>query len=528
MLADAFEPLVATTLGPSPVATEMARAQAREGVAELRDDYARGDVVAYRNQVVDDRVAAALAAVDRLRAAPDRLTRAAGIALLAWALLYVLWRVAEAAACPSLDARRAFLLASLALLAQVGLDRLGVEAAIRIGALAAFDGRGAQYLLAIPFAVAPLVVALLTTRSLGFVVGLAGIPLVTFLTAGVPGGGLPVAVFATIVSVVAVSAATRYRARHVVALAAVWLAAAAAPALLAAALASGPAPAAGIGLHLGNLGLAALGALFAAALAAVLLPVAEWAFDIVSDVRLLELASADRPALSELAIRAPGTHQHSYVMSSVATEAAKAIGADATLVRVGAYYHDIGKLHAPEMFVENQAGGPNPHDGLEPEASAQIIIKHVSAGIERARAEGLPPQVRELITGHHGTRTLHFFLEKAKRVEACGGATVDESHFRYPGPKPQTRESAILMLADGAEAAVRSLDEPTRESIDAIVRKIAETVIADGQLDECGITLGEVRRIGDAIVETLVALHHRRVKYPGFNPPQELAPAGKH
>jgi cyclic-di-AMP phosphodiesterase PgpH len=187
-------------------------------------------------------------------------------------------------------------------------------------------------------------------------------------------------------------------------------------------------------------------------------------------------------------------------------------------VRVGAYYHDIGKLHAPEMFVENQRGGPNPHDRLDPFESARQIMRHVSYGVELAREAGLPPQVMEMITGHHGTRTLHVFLEKAKRL-APDGAPVDESPFRYPGPKPQTRESAILMLADGCEAAVRSLDDPSREQVDAIVGKIADAVVADHQFDECGITFEEVARVRAAIADTLVNLHHRRVKYPGFNPP---------
>lgn len=514
-LASAFEPLVAATLRPNPAATEAARAGARAAVGEVRDEFARGDVVAFRNQVVDERLSRALAAVARLRAVPNRLARWAGVTLLAWTLIGAFWSVAGTGARIALDRPSAFLLAALALVAEAAIVRLGAEAAIRIGALGADDP---QYLLAVPYAVAPLVVGLLAGRALGLVVGLSTVPLVTIQTAATPGGGLPAAAFAAVVSVVAAAAASRYSARQVVALAAVWLAAGSVPALaVMKLLASGPAPSSARVVAT-DVGLACLGAVLTAALAAVALPAAEWAFDVLSDVRLLELASADRPLLRELAIRAPGTHQHSYVMSSVATEAAKAIGANAMLARVGAYYHDIGKLHAPEMFVENQRGGPNPHDQMPPEESARVILRHVSYGIELAREAKLPGQVRELITGHHGTRVVHVFLEKARRA-APAGSTVDESRFRYPGPKPQTRESAILMLADGAEAAVRSLDEPTYADVDAIVRKIAEAVLADDQLDECGLTLGEVHRVREAIVRTLVDLHHRRVKYPGFNPP---------
>ncbi len=516
VLADELNPLVSVTLTPNSSLTNAAREQARASVGDVSDEYTPGEVIGYRNQTVDLRMSRALDAINKTRRTPNLLARGSGVVILAWSLLFGLWLAASHDPKRVPGPRRSFLLSSLLLLLQVGFIRLGFEVSTRLGSFA-HAGLHAEpmYVLATPLVVAPLATALLGGGVLGLVEALTLVPLVVLMTSALPSGGLPVGVFVVVLSLVAVRAASTYHARLVVASAAIALALGSVVAVAAALLVSGTSSVS-MGVVGVDVGLASLGAVFSAALTAILLPAAELAFGIVSDVRLLELANADRPLLRELAIRAPGTHQHSYVMSSIATEAAKAIGANVLLVRIGAYYHDIGKLHAPEMFVENQSGGPNPHDELDPVESARQIIRHVSWGMERAQEEGLPEQVRELITGHHGTRTLHFFLEKARRT-APEGTLVDESMFRYPGPKPQTRESAILMLADGAEAAVRSLDDPTREAVDAIVGKIADSVLADKQLDECVLTIGEFEQVREAIVEALLSLHHKRIKYPGFN-----------
>jgi putative nucleotidyltransferase with HDIG domain len=400
----------------------------------------------------------------------------------------------------------------------VAVVRFGLVAVERLGNLAAagFDA-GPQYLYALPVVMAPLVVALLADGRLGLVAGLASAPVLAIVTAAYPGGRLALGIFVAAVAAVGSHGGAQYRSRMVLVQAAVVLCATQALAAAAVAVLFGGESRNPRAVFT-TMGLSVIGALLTAAVAALLLPLLERAFHIVSDVRLLELANADHRLLREVAIQAPGTHQHSYVMSSVATEAAKAIGANPLLARVGAYFHDVGKLHAPHMFVETLKGRPNPHDGLEPEERARLILRHVSYGIELACREGLPPQVCELITGHPGKHPLDFFLEKA-RSRAGEGVEVDESLFRYSGPKPQTKESAILMLADGSEAAVRSLDEPTRDNVDAIIRKITDTVVSDGQLDECGITFAEVARVREAIVEALLNLHPRRVKYPGFNAP---------
>jgi putative nucleotidyltransferase with HDIG domain len=259
------------------------------------------------------------------------------------------------------------------------------------------------------------------------------------------------------------------------------------------------------------------GGLLTAIFTAGLLPVSESLFGILTDVRLLELSNADLPVLGQLALRAPGTNQHSHAVGRLAEDAARSIGANSLLTRIGALYHDIGKLAAPEYFIENQHGD-NPHDRLRPTQSARIITSHVTYGLKLAAEIGLPKQIADFIPQHHGTRTLHFFLRKAQS-EAPEGETVDEKEFRYLGPKPQFKESAIMMLADSCEAAARSLAKPDPENINAITGKIFDAIVSDGQLDECDLSLRELTKIRESIIHSLTAIYHARVDYPGFNPP---------
>jgi putative nucleotidyltransferase with HDIG domain len=245
-------------------------------------------------------------------------------------------------------------------------------------------------------------------------------------------------------------------------------------------------------------------------------------FGILTDVKLLELSNADLPVLGQLALRAPGTNQHSHAVGQLAEDACRAIGANPLLARIGALYHDIGKLAAPDHFIENQSGD-NPHDRLRPQQSARIITSHVTYGLKLAREIGLPTQISDFIPQHHGTRTLHFFLRKAQ-AQAPDGETVEEAEFRYPGPKPQFKEAAVMMLADSCEAAARSLARPDPENVRAIVTKIFDAILSDGQLDECDLTLREVTSIRETIIASLTAIYHARIDYPGFNPPS-LDPA---
>jgi len=221
--------------------------------------------------------------------------------------------------------------------------------------------------------------------------------------------------------------------------------------------------------------------------------------------------------LSQLALRAPGTNQHSHAVGHLAEEACRVVGGNGLLARIGALYHDIGKTAAPEHFVENQMG-KNPHDRLKPVQSAKIIISHVTYGAKLARELGLPQRIIDFIPQHHGTRTLHFFLKKAQE-EARDESEVSENDFRYPGPKPQFKEAAIMMIADSCEAGARSLAEPTPDNIRFIVTKIIDAILADDQLGECDLTLRELTQIRESMIKSLVAIYHSRIDYPGYTPP---------
>ncbi|HKQ63311.1 MAG TPA: HDIG domain-containing protein, partial [Candidatus Polarisedimenticolaceae bacterium] len=246
------------------------------------------------------------------------------------------------------------------------------------------------------------------------------------------------------------------------------------------------------------------------------LPPLEGLFHVLTDIRLLELSHLNNPLLAQFAVKAPGSYHHSLVVAALAEEAAKAVGANSLFCRVAAYYHDIGKMNMPEYYVENQRG-VNPHERLAPSMSALIIAAHVKEGVRLAREARLPEQIVAMIPQHHGTKLMGYFYEKAKSQAdpALGG--VQEADFRYPGPKPQTREAAIFMLADALEAAARTVDDPTPARLAEVTRRMTNSIVLDGQLDACDLTFADLERIQEAFLHLLVSMHHQRVDYPGFD-----------
>lgn len=259
-----------------------------------------------------------------------------------------------------------------------------------------------------------------------------------------------------------------------------------------------------------------LSAILGAFAMAALLPFVESTFNIQTDMRLLELGVPSHPLLQSLILRAPGTYNHSINVASLAEEAAKQIGANSLLCRVGAYFHDIGKMCKPEYFVENQTDG-NKHQSLNPQMSTLIILSHVKDGIELAREHRLPQRIIDFIEQHHGTTLVEYFFEAAKRqtIEAGGNASdVNQGNFRYPGPKPQSKETAVLMLADACESASRTLVDPAPARIEHLVREISRKKLYDGQFDECSLTLRELKLIENSLIKTINAMFHARVRYP--------------
>jgi hypothetical protein len=259
--------------------------------------------------------------------------------------------------------------------------------------------------------------------------------------------------------------------------------------------------------------------LIATMVTSVLLPLFEWTFEITTDIKLLELSNLNLPLLKQLAERAPGTYHHSIMVGLLAEAAAEAIGGDALFARVACYYHDVGKMLRPTYFIENQSYMTNLHDKLTPRMSSLVLANHVKQGIELARSYKLPPRIISIIPQHHGTGLMKFFYYKAREEASESGADQSalENEFRYPGPKPQSREAAIIMIADSVEAAGRTVKSPTpaklRNMIDTIVNRIRD----DGQFDECDITMRELSIVSESFVKVLTGIHHHRIAYPGYD-----------
>jgi cyclic-di-AMP phosphodiesterase PgpH len=258
-------------------------------------------------------------------------------------------------------------------------------------------------------------------------------------------------------------------------------------------------------------GFGTLNALVCVLLAVLLLPMAEAFTGVETDLTLLEWSDLNRPLLQRLSLEAPGTYAHTIAIANLADAACRAIGANALLARVGAYYHDIGKIARPQYFVENQAKGRNPHDALGPHASAQIIRNHVREGLELAEQHKLPKALRAFITEHHGTGTITYFLDKARQREAQPPNTAE---YIYPGPRPQSAETAVVMLADGVEASTRVLHEPTPQRIREVVEHIVRQRMEQGQLAEAPLTLRQIEVIKDEFTRVLTGMFHNRIDYP--------------
>lgn len=273
--------------------------------------------------------------------------------------------------------------------------------------------------------------------------------------------------------------------------------------------------------RIGDPGLGLVNGMITGILVTSALPFIERLFDVTTDMRLIELADYNRPLLKSFALYAPGSFQHSLMVGQLAEEAASSIGANSLLARVGALYHDVGKMSKPLYFVENMQAGDNIHDRLSPEMSRLVVIAHVKDGIRIAQEEKLPKPIIDMIPMHHGTSVVEFFFKKRlKQSESSGEFETNDKRartreaFRYPGPKPTFREAGILMLADSVEASARVLTEPTPTRIRQHVRKMIHLRMEQGELDECELTMRDLGKIEDAFVRVLAAIHHGRIRYP--------------
>ena len=264
------------------------------------------------------------------------------------------------------------------------------------------------------------------------------------------------------------------------------------------------------------LGFAFANGLIVATLVSALLPLLEYSFKISTDISLLELVDLNQPLMRNLLLEAPGTYHHSIVVGTLVEAAAEAVDVNPLLARVSAYYHDIGKMKMPEYFVENQTMPVSRHEKLAPRMSSLILMSHVKEGVELAKQHKLPQSIIDIIQQHHGTSVITYFYQKAKEQQGDTALPPAENDFRYPGPKPQTRVAALVLMADAVEAASRTLTDPIPARISALVERIVNRFFLDGQLDDCELTLKDLREIRSHFVYLLNSMFHRRIDYPGF------------
>ena len=514
-LVAALVPLIRPNVIWDEPATTAARETAAGQVSSFVISLKRGQFLAREGDTVTPETLAQIAAIKSTGRHERPWQNFFGLLLVVIAVYWAAWKFAEhrtTSSAVNLSKHKAFALVGSAILIQTALMKVGFIFGESVAArMQAPFNDPVIWNFAIPFAAGALLVAMLVDTQLAFLAGM-----ITALFAGLLApNGMQKALFAMISCSTAIYGTGRYRERQSVTLAGLLVGGVnVVMALALIAYAQQPLTWKTVLMAIGC-GIAS--GLLTAIFAAGGLPINESLFGILTDVKLLELSNADLPVLGQLALRAPGTNQHSHAVGQLAEDACRAVGANPLLARIGALYHDIGKLAAPEYFVENQQGD-NPHDRLRPYQSAKIITSHVTYGSRLAKEIGLPQKIADFIPQHHGTRTLHYFLRKAQ-AQAKPNEKIDEADFRYPGPKPQFKEAAIMMLADSCEAAARSLARPDPENIRAIVMKIVDAVITDGQLDECNVTLQELTTIREAMISALTAIYHARIDYPGFNPP---------
>lgn len=363
------------------------------------------------------------------------------------------------------------------------------------------------YFYAIPFALAAMLVRIVLNSETAMVVAIGSSLLVGVLF----GNSLIMAFYALVGSIVGAHGVRYCQQRTTLYRAGLWIG------LTNVALLFGLHLLAGRGLEmqlLYKLGLGFTGGLISAVIVTGTIPLVESLFKYTTDIKLLELANMNAPVLRQLMIQAPGTYHHSILVGNLAESAAESIHANPLLARVAAYYHDIGKIRKPLYFIENTGGQRNKHDKLAPSMSALILTSHVKEGIDLARESKLGSELIDIIQQHHGTTLIKFFYERALSQADPGVQQIDECDYRYPGPKPQTKEAALIMLADAVEAASRTLTDPTPSRIQGMVKKLINNIFIDGQLNECNLTLKDLNQIAKSFTRVLSSSFHHRVDYP--------------
>lgn len=501
---------------PNRTETLTRQDEAAAATAPVFHQIQSGQVIVRKGDRISDAAASAIASLRGDQSLRGQLLPLLGNVLLLALVAAVLWTGLSRERYPHKGRSQLFSESLILLTMMLALTRLGFWIAEGLGENAlGFAGAGTEsYVYAIPVASLALIVAMLYGRNMALLLAV----LYSVLAARIGGGeSLTLAVYALAGSLAAIFAVDRFEVKHRFALARVGmiigLVNVTTVFMITALDRADRANANDLGFDV----LCALaGGLAVAATASFLSPIFEGLFSITTDLRLVELANTNLPLLRRLAFEAPGSFQHSLMVANLAKAGCSAIDADSTLAYTAGLYHDVGKIYRPEYFIENQHPGQNPHDKLSPPMSTLVLVSHIKDGLDLARQYRLPRPIHDAIEQHHGTRLIKYFYQRA--VEQTDDSTaVSESEYSYPGPRPQTRVMGVLMLADGVEAASRTLVEPTPLTIRAVIQKLFDACIQEGQLDETDLTLADLNSVSESFFHVLSNIFHRRVDYPGFD-----------
>jgi len=503
--------------------TQRLRRLARERVDPVYFQIQKGKVIVRAGDEIDQTVLRQLEILSEAEGKSWRLAGGLGAFILSAVLVLCLWQLLRPVRPTLAWKRRSFALVGLVVVVQLALARVVFFVASAVGEQIVQTpfNNVASYQYLVPLAAVAVLVSLLENVPTAMVASV-----VFSFAHGLMTGNLHLAVFSLLSCLGAVLGMFQYKQRSALIKAGGFIGSVNLVVVLAIDLLTGRyTPLSTFSL---DLACAFLGGAGVSVVVSFLLPAFESLFDRTTDIKLLELSNNNIPLLRTLALEAPGTYHHSVVVGSLAESAAETIGANAVFCRTAALYHDIGKLKKVDYFVENQYGGANRHDRLSPQMSALIIASHVKEGIEMATEMNLPPEIVDIIPQHHGTKLITYFYEKAKESQDPALGEVREAEFRYPGPKPQTKEAGIIMIADAAEAASRTLEDPSPARLKGVIRQIIDHIFLDGQLDECDLTLRDLEKISQSFLRVLMGIYHHRVSYPGFDFEKRVDPVVVH
>jgi cyclic-di-AMP phosphodiesterase PgpH len=472
----------------------------------------RGEMIAEAGKRITDRSAAIIAEMGRREGIGNRLYAYAGLTLLILLVFYLFYRDVKRYRPALASDRRKIILLAFLLVVTVIVSQFSRTIMLLIADAFALDAATVGF--ALPVASGAMLVSLLLDFHLALAFSFVVSLLMGMVFTSDP--FMPLFYFTT--SIMAALHVIRCKKRTAVIRAGGMTALVSFVAIIGIDLYHGQL----MGRGIFDLGAGFLGAALTATIVSVTLPFFEAVFDIATDIKLLELLDPNQPLLKELVYKSPGTYHHSIVIGNLAEAAAEAINENSLLARVGSYYHDIGKVHKPEYFIENQRVDENKHDRLSPSMSSLIITSHVKEGAEMAKQQKLPSAIVDIIRQHHGNSLITYFYQKAKELQPAG--LVAEQDFRYPGPRPRTKVAAIVMLADAVEAASRTLVEPTPQRIQGLINSIITRIFLDDQLIMCDLTLKDLREISKSFNMILNGIFHHRIDYPGV----EFVGAKKH